>query len=357
MKTESLFFNIIFEAIQSEKLKDLLKNIQELYKEETAKENTNVVQNISADVKFHVKNALDNHRDKFTKKERLALLALSEYGTDLDKEINNEAEKVSNTTTELEYFENVVIPTIEKEYGITISKDSAVYKFIVPNLRTTRSDSEHFDSKLAKNRLSSLFKQIDAANITDDDLIEFTDIHEMNRKMRGKFSFVACFNNNKLIAIVHFLHDGKINYIQSVNHFFRNLKEVAAYSNRFIGVLSEKVDASNKKQIERATNRNIDERLQHADVYNRLRYKETIARNRDNKIIEEVKKNAEEALKNASSVIKSSNDIFNPAIIDIISLYKKLKEKINRQKIYRFELSEINKMIDNLNHLCRKKGE
>lgn len=338
MKFENIFLNIISEAVQSVALQKVIDAIKNQYKEESNNARVQILKRLCEKVSRIAEEYIEDKFNKyqFSKKDKLVLYALKDFSKSLYKTAEEKANLVNEKLTEKEAFTKIILPSVEEEYGVNIT--SEISDKIIDELSEYFSDSYrqdyHEKSNTNKKLLDYFFKQIDAANITDDDVIEVSNINELSRKAKGTYSIIAGFNNSTLIGIVYFNDDGTKDFVQTVNTYHFNkpitMAELSRRCNHFIAV-KRKSSAINKK-IERDSNRKyIKSKTYEEEKYENQRRYRRIKQDKINKERRDAQQNKiMQVLAEAKEAVKTYDPEFETEeSTEIINAYKSLKKYIN----------------------------
>ena len=321
MNFNNIFFSIISEAVQSEKLQKLINAIKEQYNKETESSKVSVLKGLCEKIsKITSRYLNDPTLNIKNKKERMVLFALSDFSNELFKIAEEHAKTVTKEISEKEAFLTIIVPAVEEEYGVSVDKDTI--KFIIENLSDTKRNF-HEESKQQKRLLTRLFKEIDASAISD----------EFSRKTKGTYSIIACFYKSKLNAIIYFNDDGTLNYIEifaGYRYGKATMKTLNDNCDRFIAVKRSK-DAITKTS-QRFTNaeysRSKSDDEQRAE--NMRRYQQIKQDKINEKRVKDQQSRIAKALADAKEAIKTYDPEFDTfEAIEIIRTYKKLKGYVN----------------------------
>ena len=331
MSFNNIFFSIISEAVQSEKLQKLINAIKEQYNKETESSKVSVLKGLCEKISKITSTYLHDPTSNIkNKKERMVLFALSDFSNELFKIAEEHAKTVTKEISEKEAFLTIIVPAVEEEYGVSVDKDAI--KFIIENLSDTKRNF-HEESKQQKRLLTRLFKEIDASAISDEDVVEASSLNEFSRKTKGTYSIIACFYKSKLNAIIYFNDDGTLNYIENFAGYRygkATMKTLNDNCDRFIAVKRSK-DAITKTS-QRFTNaeysRSKSDDEQRAE--NMRRYQQIKQDKINEKRVKDQQSRIAKALADAKEAIKTYDPEFDTfEAIEIIRTYKKLKGYVN----------------------------
>lgn len=238
MKFNAIFLNIISEAVQSSKLQKLIDDIKIQYNNEVKEKQIDTLRNLCSDISRIASDEYENDA-QLTKKDKIILFALKDFSNSLYDLAEEKADLINEKLTKKEALEKIIFPAVEEEYDIKVSaklRSDFIEKISNDGIRRYYHDKSDEQKKL----LTDFFKRIDASNITDDDVLEASSLSELNRKTRGEFSIIACYQGNALIAIMFFDDDGTLDRIQIADYRYYkshlNMKKLDSLCNKFIAV-------------------------------------------------------------------------------------------------------------------------
>ena len=350
------FLNIISEAVQSSKLQKLLNDIKAQYNKESDEARISILKDlcdsVSSVASKYIKDA------EISKKDKIVLYALKDFSDSLYDAAEEKANLINEKITKKEAIERIIFPAVEEEYGVKISDE--IKNILLNSFSNDYTRREyHKISKNQKTALTQFFKQIDASNITDDDVFEVSNLNDLSRQTRGEYSVIGCYTGKFLIAIIYFTEDGKLNYIQSTNYGYEKLTmtKLNRICDRFIVV--KKPDSADKKFTERYHNKEYvksksddEQRFENRFRYNRLKQDKIDKERRDaqqNKIMQ-VLTDAKEAVKKYDPELETEEST------EIINAYKSLKKYVNASYAFGTADMLIDKIKNNIEKLKNDAG-
>ena len=358
MKFEKIFLNIISEAVQSSTLQNLINAVKAQYNQESDKARVSILKKLCKKISAIASEMLNFKDDKqLSKKDKIVLFALKDFSDNLYEAAEEKAKLIDEKLNEREAFDAIIIPAVEEEYEVKVSPE--VKNNILNQLDADNRYDYHMRSKAFKRALDYFFKRIDAANVTDDDIIEAPHLSDFSRKAKGDFSIIACFNNSNLEAIIYFNDDGTLNFIDSFDNRYRNLNmtKLNSVCNKFIAVKKSK-DAINKI-IQRRANAEYSKTKSYDEqrIENMRRYQQI----KQDKINKERVKNQQtriiKTLADAKEAIKTYDPEFDTfEAIEIIRTYKDLKYYLNSSVESGYANEYINTIEENIKKLKENAG-
>lgn len=362
MKFEKIFLNIISEAVQSSTLQNLINAVKAQYNQESDKARVSILKKLCKKISAIASEMLNFKDDKqLSKKDKIVLFALKDFSDNLYEAAEEKAKLIDEKLNEREAFDAIIIPAVEEEYEVKVSPE--VKNNILNQLDADNRYDYHMRSKAFKRALDYFFKRIDAANVTDDDIIEAPHLSDFSRKAKGDFSIIACFNNSNLEAIIYFNDDGTLNFIDSFNYGYRglnrslNMTKLNSVCNKFIAVKKSK-DAINKI-IQRRANAEYSKTKSYDEqrIENMRRYQQI----KQDKINKERVKNQQtriiKTLADAKEAIKTYDPEFDTfEAIEIIRTYKDLKYYLNSSVESGYANEYINTIEENIKKLKENAG-
>lgn len=348
------FLKIITEAIESKKLQKLIDAIYDQNTKEIALDNKRVIKWTCVDIS-RIVTPLEINADEynFSETERTALHALNDITQDFRSNIEEYAKKLPKDMTDKNFFLKIMVPTAEEKYKIKIPE--TIIKKISDALFDNRF--EYFvKSKIMKNSLQKFFSKIDAANITDNDIIELNNLNELNRKERAKYSIVACFikdtdNHEILAAIIYFNDDGTI---QGIDNFYSryeklNVKKLNSICNYFIGIINTKISDATQKLLTRRDNSEYVNPLPDDEIAynNRIKNKFKLLKMKEQREFEQESKEIPELLKEIENLIKEYDPELETSLgNNLLDNYKKLKKSFNNNLYWKDILFNTKKALE-----------
>lgn len=356
MNFDRSFLNIISEAVQSSKLQKLLNDVKAQYNKESDEAKVSILKDLCDSISSVASRYIKD--TEISKKDKIVLYALKDFSDSLYDTAEEKANLINEKITKKEAIERIIFPAVKEEYGVKISdelKDTLLNSFSDDYTRR----EYHKISKNQKSSLIQFFKQIDASNITDDDVFEVSNLNDLSRKTRGEYSVIGCYSGKFLIAIIYFTEDGKLNYIQSTKYGYEKLTmtKLNRICDKFIVV--KKPDSADKKSIERYNNKEYvknksddEQRFENRYRYNRLKNEKI---NNERKNLQQAK--IAEVLAEAKEAVK----IYDPELeteesTEIINAYKSLKKYVNASYAFGTADMLIDKIKNNIEKLKNDAG-
>lgn len=358
MKFEIIFLNIISEAVQSSTLQNLINAVKAQYNQESDNARISILKKLCKKISTIASEMLNYKDDKqLSKKDKIVLFALKDFSDNLYEAAEEKAKLIDEKLNEREAFDAIIIPAVEEEYEVKVSPE--VKNNILNQLDADNRYDYHMKSKAFKRALDYFFKRIDAANVTDDDIIEAPHLSDFPRKAKGEFSIIACFNDSYLKAIIYFNDDGTLNFIDRFDNSYQslNMTKLNSICNKFIAIKKSK-DAINKI-IQRRTNAEYSKTKSYDEqrIENMRRYQQI----KQDKINKERAKNQQtriiKTLADAKEAIKTYDPEFDTfEAIEIIRTYKKLKNYLNSSVESGYANEYINTIEENIKKLKENAG-
>ncbi len=243
-KFDKIYYNVICESVQSSKLQKLINDITSKYKSDSY----NVAQEMIIHLHDSIEDVIRELRGSALKTDKLFLTAVADKNNDMLKNIDEITKSVNDRMPIIDVFNKLIFNSIEDEYNVSpspelldefLKKLDKAYNIHSYGLIPSSNNNKEF--------LNLFLSKIDAANVTDKDVVEVDNLNELNRKQRGKFSFVACFKDQMLKYAIVFDSDGTVSNI--VNPYYYDeksarfatakkitLKKVNEECDRFVGV-------------------------------------------------------------------------------------------------------------------------
>lgn len=356
MNFDRSFLNIISEAVQSSKLQKLLNDVKAQYNRESDEAKVSILKDLCDSVSSVASRYIKD--TEISKKDKIVLYALKDFSDSLYDTAEEKANLINEKITKKEAIERIIFPAVEEEYSVKISdelKNTLLNSFSDDYTRR----EYHKISKNQKTALTQFFKQIDASNITDDDVFEVSNLNDLSRKARGEYSVIGCYSGKFLIAIIYFTEDGKLNYIQSTNYGYEKLTmtKLNRICDKFIVV--KKPDSADKKSIERYNNKEYvknksddEQRFENRYRYNRLKNEKI---NNERKNLQQAK--IAEVLAEAKEAVKTYDpELETEESTEIINAYKSLKKYVNASYAFGTADMLIDKIKNNIEKLKNDAG-
>lgn len=276
--------------------------------------------------------------------------------------------------------------TLIEEYLKFIAPDDETQVQLMSDLHNMRVSNpnkilDFGDVNSASPAFNMVLSNIDAANVTDDDIQIFTkaenDFKDFNRKVRKEFSYVIGVKNNKCIGIISFDDNGKVWSISSPfsYRFGRDPKlvDILESSTELIAIKREHATEAADKQWERKKLQpyNVQRTPEEADEKQRQinsdRYSRKIFDIRSEKGKANLQGELQSVLDFAASVgrqakeLLKDQDIFaidSPIadeFLEFITVYKQVRNEL--PKISAWDSKKVAQLINNLKYKTNKLEE
>lgn len=353
--------NIINEAVKSNELKTLIKD----------------------NLNYLTKDKQRYQKVIFNNAFRLAAPLLGRYySAKLEDEfyefLCNEKKKYTGNVAKqlIQKYISLYVPSKAEQFQLLMKLDDNKHINALVNETIDFTDETMIDKSL-----QLVLSQIDAANISDDDIIVLKDddIKTFNRAKRGQYQYVICCQNGRILGVVLFQEDGTINYIVH-NFYWRrgkvNVSELLSASNKIYCIKYNTIENSRINKLNPRRTLTIRDKSNNPDEINKFDKNANKARYRDYKYNkkETARKDAakirlQEALSNAKAVaikakaIITDDDIFSTTAEEnmifntynkLINAYRECVRVLNSNYLWE---SEAKRAIDNLTINTNKLNE
>lgn len=303
------------------------------------------------------------------------------------------AEKLWDKETRDKFIESLIAEkrklekiTFLEEYLKFIAPDDETQVQLMSDLHNMRVSNPNKilnfgEVKSASPAFNLVLSNIDAANITDDDIQIFTkaenDFKDFNRKVRKEFSYVIGVKNNKCIGIISFDDNGKVWSISSPfsYRFGREPKlvDILDSSTELIAIKREHANEAANKQWERKKlqpyniQRTPEEAGEKQRQINSDRYSRKIFDIRSEKGKANLQGELQSVLDFAASVGRQAKELLKDSdifavdspiadeFLEFISIYKKIRNEL--PNISAWDERKVNRYVNDLTYKTKKLEE
>jgi hypothetical protein len=357
-KFSNIYQHIISEAVSSDKLKIVIKAINDLKKaatEETAKEKVSEIQSELIPRLYKIKQDLKPN-------QIIEKAILNELVDRLSKYTFNSLDNAKNEVDDIvdKLIKDTDIEKTKYADNIKLLLNPAIFDSIeyIKKSSTYRSSNkeDYYDNINAS--FKRFLTNLDASSLTDSDIIEFDKVNDkfstFNKNAKIECNYAIALKNDLPKYIISF-YDGKIAQIETIVRSHNSGRkmdtfiQVQADCDKILGIVNgnKRLSVARTKYNDRQDNAKYVKDNDNEAEYNRRRYEKTIEKNKNSANIVEFKKKSDLFMIEYKNKIQSLND-YSKKLDTFDDKYKESRIRLVFNLKYYNDLdNEINALSDN----------